>query len=114
VAGAFGRNVKKIRGLNLSGTAWATSACRRTTLLYSCLDKDRYNSVFIAFKSTLVKLKSKYSGCIGSVNLIAFIISAWYKIRKIFEIFNFSSFGFNFILNNDTSSSSVCSRKEHI
>jgi len=35
-AGAFGwsRNFKKIRGLNLPGTLWATSACHGTPLLY--------------------------------------------------------------------------------
>ena len=42
-AGAFGcdlpplqcRNVKKIRGLNLPGTRWATSACRGRPLLFT-------------------------------------------------------------------------------
>lgn len=76
-----------------------------------CLVKDRNNCVFIAFKNTLVKLKLKYNCCIGSVNLITSIITAWCKI-KIFEVVNFSSFGFHFVLNNDTPSRSICSRKE--
>jgi len=79
-----------------------------------CLVKDRNNCVFIAFKSTLVKLNLKYNDNIRSVHLITLIISASCKIRKIFEVVNFLSFGFNVVLNNDTSSSSVCSRKEYI
>jgi len=58
--------------------------------------------VFIAFKITLVKLSLKSNGSIGSVHLITFVITALCKIRKMFEVVNFSSFGFNVVLNNDT------------
>ena len=65
-AGAFCRNVKKIRGLNLPGTPWATSACRGRPLLYIFFINCKMdNTNFITLPPRLAGIKSVKHGILA-------------------------------------------------